>query len=701
MKKNDYNTNRRFTHPVASRAVAAALAGLMFMSAVPAPAIAQAVNDAQAEAIQQMVQDGFAIGTGTTAIDFTQKTDEKAAETDASTTTEKTDEKSVETTAETSTEKKDEKSTETSATTEKKDEKSSKTDTTDTTTPTTDAKTPAEPKTARADANTTTRTWQNYKGGDSAASDMDTLKALGSAVGDGISQKYGSAAMSILGIFIKDRSAQYTTNNVMYKLYDMENQISGVSDQVATLQSTLDEFKAETFFNEDAEKINGCKELLCSDNGVTRGIVVLSNALNKWRELDENGQFTDVACSLETPVERMPKEARDEAAEVISQLNAMADKYTEKSTVGGVESLLFTGLTANENNFVNDYFNLLSLRFNWDVESFQAKQTYLAMLGQMYMNAYMVENADLRLQIAAAKDAGKDTTILEGELDALGKRVAKVHEAMFGEDGNSGYLAQTRLANENKLTCYVNGQTYDKGTYACTSAYPASCFERAFKEGTCSDADYVAEKWDVNSTFTTEQVVKMVNRLKAMKACGYAPKKADGSEVDGILEELEALGFKNVKTNGEESGTTWQDRLKCNKGWSNSDSRNSFVVSNRWVELGDLTQENVLSDYNEFHLGTRIANSCDYVVTKVTKPRMDAGHPIWSKIWDAYCAYGEVVNVKDGTVLKDQLLYNLHNERTKSGFYPFTCDEYLSTLEYYAFGCLRLGTTDPSIDAIK
>lgn len=691
----------KYAKPVSQRAIAAVLAGLMLMSTVPAQAIAEEIQDAQAVVAAQTATDGTEEVSQPTATDTTAAADQQTTDTTAADTTSATDAGPLTPTCgsdaiDASTaaaaaaaslaaaEEKaaaDAKDTKTDdAKDDAKDDKAA------------DKKDDTSKDSVNSDSSTKTRTWSSYNGGGATDSAINTLKGLASAIGDVIGQKYGSGAVALIGVLTQDNSAKYTNNDIMYKLYDMENQISGVSTQVYNLQNSFSNFEAESFYRSDMKELRGYRDLLCRDGGgVQQGLAELNDTLNKFKELDENGKTTDVACSLETPAERMPDDARKAAEGVISRLDRLANSYTNRPNVAGTEYVLSDAITSRSNNFVNDYFDLLSRKYNFDVESFPARQDFIAMLGQMYVSAYTITSASLRLQIADGKANGFNTSGLESELAALSDRAGRVKEALFGEDGNSGFLAQT-VANGKTVKCYVNGQTYNVGTYACLSAYTPAPFENAYAEGIVRRADYCASSWNVNSTFTSDQVVQMVNQLKAMKANGTAPKKSDGTEVDGILEEMEAIGFKNVKTDGNEQNTTWNERLSGHKGYSTWDG---YKVFNRFVELGDPNQQNLLPDAEEFHLGDRLEGSSDYVITNVTKPRMKAGSRgagFDRGGYQAYCAYGDVVNVKTGALIKDQLLYVLHNECEKQG--------YVSTLEYYAFGTLRLGTTDPSISAI-
>lgn len=701
--KQDVRPNGRI---VIRRATASVLAGLMLMSSVPITALAEnAAGEATPtqQVVASVVNDDASKADGNDAAvvnndaaalavaDAAAAADSDAATADAKADDAKSaadDSKSEDASADADADAKADAKTEAKSDETKKEDEAKKSD---------DASAKKDEDFLANESTKVTR-WSNYDGGSNDT--LNALKTLGTAIGNAAGQKYGSAAVSLLGLFFGGNGVEYSTNDVMYKLYDMENKISGISSQVYSLQSSLDDLKTDNNYRRDLERIVNYDKMLCSnEEGVVPCLVRLNDALNKYREVGEDGKPTDTACSLTTPAERIPEQARNDAMRILGDLQYPSYNNTGKS-FENMESTLYSLITDNSNNLVRDYFARLATKYNWDAETFSVKENYLAHVAQMYVNAYTVKSAMLRLRIADAKALGDDTASLEEQLKALGRNAAQVKVALFGEDGESGFAAETH-AKDNKVYCYVNGQSYDKDTYACVSAYSPKCFEGAYAEGTVSAASRVISNWNIHSTFTTDQVADMVARLNVLREAGAAPKKADGTQVYGILEEMEALGFKNVKTDGNEQNTTWNERLPSHKGYSTKVPLLGVTVkavTNSFVELGDSTKQPDIPEKNDYHLGTRLSNSSDYVVTEVTKPRLrglkntiigDSD----SRTNDSYCSYGTVVNVKTGKVIKDQLLYVLHNSE-----YGHTI--YFSKINYYAFGALRMGTTDPSLDAI-
>jgi hypothetical protein len=699
----------------ARAAVAAALTGVLLVGSVPTAALAEALNESQATATQQTEQSEDDTGAETTDVNADNAANETDAEATDATTTE---DSSAQATSDQQSAEED------NAATNDEDTSQTEAETSDSATNQTEASdaavksaqrelkgkvevwTPDDDSPSTSDQSTSGQStsnqgskWQTSGGEPDSSYALKCGKALCEAIGNFIGGKYGSGVVSLLGMADTESGVEYTNNDLMHELFNIENQIGGISTQVYNLQNSLGCFERELNLRNDLERISGFKNLLCDKGGVADAIQSMNNALAGYKELDDQGNETDVTCSLATPVDHLPQGARDYIMTTVANLDGMADQYTYKSSVAGVEYVLYDSICSNSNNLVKDYFNYLTTKCNWDVETFDSKATYVSLLAQMYANAYMIENASLQVQIANAKKAGTGTSALESKLASLASRATAVNNALFGEDGESGFSAETR-SNGSTVTNYVTNETYDTGTYACVAAYSSKCFEAAIADGRKNSTDLVASSWQVSSTFTADQVTEMVKRLNTMRAAGIAPTKDDGSQVDGILEEMASLGFKNVDTDSEDTDgdkdhdTTWVSRVKRHHGWDNTICGVIIDdVDNTYAELGDPNQTSRIPETGDYRLGERLTNSSDYVITNVTKPRIFGGSSVNANFgnwpFKTYCAYGDVVNVKTGEQIHDQLLYVVRNETNGSFSHSY--------LSYYAFGVLSLGTTDPNI----
>lgn len=533
-------------------------------------------------------------------------------------------------------------------------------------------------------------TWEDYRGGDINGGNKAAAKLIIDGVVGACKKNPMDVLKSIIGLASIDESTQYSTNNVMHLLYDMENQISDVSLKVSNMQESLSKFQTELFSRQDFQMIFGFKDLLTHDDGVVGVLTELANRLGQYAEVGPDGKATDRACSLSSSYDSLPDEARAKVKEAVKNIKYLSNTQVDKDIIG-VERFLKNMVCGSEaGNIVADYFNLLNTHYNWDAETFDAKRNFLTELSNMYTNAYIAESLSLTQKFQDLKASNMDTDMITRSMSQLRGRMYDFYDAVFGENG---FWNET-FAKDDLVKNYVTGNSYRKGTYACVSSYSKDCFQKAFTEGGDEDIQYVASNWDLNSTFSTEEVVAMVARLNALRSAGCAPRKADGSMVYGILEEMEAMGFKNIKTDSYGYGT-WNSALSNITGYidTNSNGLPTKSVTNKFVELGDLSQEKLFGDEDEFHMGTRIANSSDWVITKVTKPRLGAGSQSFTfkglytggGYYKSYCCYGDVVNVKTGQVIQDQLLYAIRNYQTATGTYT-------AMLQYYAFGTLRLGT---------
>ncbi|WP_322153337.1 hypothetical protein [Paratractidigestivibacter sp.] len=678
----------KYARPVSQRAIAAVLSGLMLMSAVPAQAIAEGIQDAQALAVAQTATDGSEeVGQPATTTDTDQATtDDSAGATSdliASAAEAMPELASI-------------------GTVDSVAKLEAAADAIRSATPEEMKLDNAEASSNEASGSATKRPWSDYNGPTSTDDTIAAIKqlfAFAGAIGTG---NYGNAITAVLGFSTKP--VEYSNNQLMHQLFDMENQISSLSNQVYEFQTSFNTAMAQLNLDSALSKIDGFKEFLCNDDeGFKNALAFLDQELPKYCELDENGGSTTTPCSLSTPAQRMPEQAQLLLSKAIEYMdNSAREICGNDSNTVNIERVLYRRICDGDNNVVKAQFDALDNSYNWDQETFATKKEFLALMGQMYMNAYVAENIVLNYRLATCNPSDRGN-VYEA-LNKLGERATAVSEALYGENG---FVKRAEPQGENKVLCYINGQTYDKGTYAKVSAYKQACFEQAYADGKPDDADKVATSWSVDSTFSSSQLREMIKRFNAMKAAGLAPTlEGTDRKADDVVEEMEAVGFKNVKTTGDEEGTTWAARLAKHEGWvdrlpswtTTSDEGGSPYASlaNKSIELGDPSQNNEIEEESEFRVGARITDSENWVVTNVKRPRVDGGSGWWGSHYKTYACYGEVVNVKTGEKIDDQLLYVLRNYNSESAF--GWCNwHYTSTLEYYAFGALRLGTEDATI----
>ena len=713
--KCNQKSNQNHVKPMRCRALAAVLAGLMLMSFVPSRALAEAADEAQATPVSQQdsaSSDASAQATATEAAPAaadndsadSQQTAGSAQTADGQQTTDgqqMTD--GQQTTDGQRTADSQGASDQNSGTVASSD--SGSIDSNESLAPATSAISASAPQNVKvnsAESNATETSdsgtsapWSDYNGPTSTDDTVSAVKQLFSFVGAVWSGKTGDAITAVLGFSTKPVS--YSNNQLMHQLWDMENQVTALSSQVYQFQSSFNTALAELKKESAFSKIDGFNNYLSKDGtGLKYALATLNNELPKYYELDADGNVTTTPCSLTTSVDRMPAQAREIVKNVASYLDKQAQSTCGASNTENVEQVLARRICDSDNNLVKAQFDALDNTYNWDEETFATKKEFLAWIGQMYMNAYVAESIVLNAKLADSESWQADS--IRQELKNLGDRAAAVSEALYGDNG---FIKRAEPQGENQVTCYVNNKTYTKGTYAKVSAYKRECFEQAYADGKPDDADKVATSWSVDSTFSADELCEMISRFNALKNAGLAPTlEGSDTKAEDVVQEMAAVGFKNVETAGNEEGTTWASRLSAYKGWQDhmvgSDVGKYASLTNVCVELGDPNQTNQINEESEFRMGERLTNSEDWVVTKVKRARVDGGSAWWGSHYKTYACYGEVVNIKTGRKIDDQLLYVLKNYNPDGAWSP--CNwHYTSTLEYYAFGALRLGTEDATI----
>ncbi len=721
--KNQKATNK-YAMPVRQRAVAAVLAGLMLMSTVPAQAIAEEIQDAQATVAAQTATAGTEeVSQPTASTDDAAAADLQGTRGDASgdqqvvgvqSVKQISDEEQAAIASSIGAGAKLEAAASAVAALSPSDEANVTSD--DLAIAGALGEATADKATDNSANSSNDNRWRNNSNAKTSAQrNMECASGLFKMVGGGIGKKPGDVLTALIGLATIKDANDITTNQLMDELCDMEMSISELNQQVGDLTQNIGRMDDRNSYQACADTVRGTDELLVGDDGSVLGVLKLASAkLAEYKELDVDGNETDRACSLDTPVELIPAQAYKDLLGIFDEANKRAGEATSLGSIAGVEQAYYQ-LICNrsdsvnaERNIVSSYFNYLSRVFNWDVESFSTKQQFLARLSQKYINAYAVESAIIRLKIASNKGLGIDTAALEQQLDSLTARAKKVGEALFGEDGNSGFSAQARPVGENKVKCYVNGKTYDKGTYARVSAYPKAAFWDAYKTGTDKSLDTMSTNWNVSSGFSANDIREMVYRLNGnnssgtrvvgMNECGVAPTVGEGDSAHAatnIVEEMEAVGFKNVDTSGDEEGTTLKSLLSSVSNVRGYD--NGLSIPYKTLDLSDTSKGRILPNLGGYSVGNRL-DASKWVVTNVTRCKDDAGssHNVFElNRFGAYCARGQLVNIETGEILDNNVLYCLRADfrLTWSGAVVGAS----MSFEYYPFGVLAPGTTDASI----
>lgn len=700
----DQKTNK-YARPVSQRAIAAVLAGLMLMSTVPVQAIAEEIQDAQAVVAAQTATDGTEEVSQPIAADAAaadqQTTDANATDqqnTGSQEVQAVTDDMKVDASAEallasgSAVAKKD-------AEAQKEEGKKDEAD-----------------ETLGDEAAKRFKKVTNYSA--EAAADLlgkvpydlitNTLKILGetSKGADKMSgYGVGTTALGIAMGILQDvnKKANYSSAQIMQEIFATETKVDEVSRQIDKLSDDLKSFENSSYMQNDERDLRGLEDVL---KKAPEFLGRLDEELQNYPALDDNGKETDQSCSLETPMENWPDGARAAVAKIAKEINQYSVNQSGKSMVTLTNNL--RQMICAKSSLISHYYASIDEGYNWEPETYADKKDYLTRMGMAYINAHLLANVVVRAGVLSDDEGANDRN-----LRALCEGADQVQATLFGttdSDGNfheSNFLKATHAdENSDTVKCLINGKSYKKGTYARVEAYDSGCFFNAYRE---HDAKTMRTSWNPGNEFSAYDVSKMAKRLLNMSE-SKRPKIGDNA-VGSILEEMEAMGFKNMINGyahqGDGQETDAGDRNKlcwASKLGSLGLSGCVSLGTKRWntkdyyEEIGNPKASLLVKENCDYKLGKRLENSSDWIVTDARGTLADGGNSCDLRVKlsfgrsreNCYARYGTVVNVRSGEIRTNQLLYVLYTERTLS---------YIdrSYLDYYAFGELRLGTEDPSI----
>lgn len=247
----------------------------------------------------------------------------------------------------------------------------------------------------------------------------------------------------------------------------------------------------------------------------------------------------------------------------------------------------------------------------------------------------------------------------------------------------------------------ANGKyaTFSKGGYGKDSALNLNGIGLYSMYTKCDwdSSDGLQSGCGIQSSFTADQVVTMVGRLDALPEASR-PRGSDGEPVGDLDSELEALGYKNVAS-GSVSASGGQVASPLIKKLDQINSTPRYTSSNNrnYVELGDPNVSSQLERIGRANMGERLVGSENYVVTgDLKRVTLDES---WINKYRGYLLKATVVCIKGehkGEVIRDQVICGTWYERADA------CDEHgnpyvnydgrFLTVDLYDFGTYRLGT---------
>ena len=221
--------------------------------------------------------------------------------------------------------------------------------------------------------------------------------------------------------------------------------------------------------------------------------------------------------------------------------------YTDTMSLGTL--ILGTG----QKDIVSDYYNWLETYYNWDPETFVAKDEYLASVMMAYLYGYGASMAYLNVK-ASQEDPDDpfgegDNAVYVSSMRELKEQAGQVVKKLAGEVGTdsegkatiakkSAYRQATEpLPGDGYVTGYVrnllNNRSYPLGKYMLQDIYA----DKSPNFYTSVEKDRLYP-YTFNGDINLAQFQQMVANLPQVRGLGgtYA-------EVDSLWKELEALGF--------------------------------------------------------------------------------------------------------------------------------------------------------------
>ena len=259
---------------------------------------------------------------------------------------------------------------------------------------------------------------------DSGGLGLSMLGPVGSIIG---------AAVTFINVFDHDETeTTYSINDVMNKLDKLEQTVNGISANTSVIALSLQEMENSSDYREFASKLNNLHTYM-SGKQMTSLISNLQDKLGKIDTKDGSGK-----CSLATPLEDMPEDAITLVRTFVTYGNKYARLQAGKSSAEEALNELYTmivGSTAYHDIKLTDaYFKYTENFYNWESETYTARQAFIATISQMWLNAYMVANADFALQAYDNKTASEyEQAAIKTDADVMQENTQTVMSNLYGD----------------------------------------------------------------------------------------------------------------------------------------------------------------------------------------------------------------------------------------------------------------------------
>ena len=355
------------------------------------------------------------------------------------------------------------------------------------------------------------------------------FSAGGEGPASGISELLGLIAAMI------DPSPEITLQDIYNELQQMKGQLSRMETSIDRMAVELQAVDKRAGFDSEWYEVKWRIDHLSSYGGLYTTLA---------SKLDAGSADDDLATVMEANEKLL-----NQYASAIDKKDKLLGTtvYTDTMSLGTL--ILGTG----QKDIVSDYYNWLETYYNWDPETFVAKDEYLASVMMAYLYGYGASMAYLNVK-ASQEDPDDpfgegDNAVYVSSMRELKEQAGQVVKKLAGEVGTdsegkatiakkSAYRQATEpLPGDGYATGYVrnllNNRSYPLGKYMLQDIYA----DKSPNFYTSVEKDRLYP-YTFNGDINLAQFQQMVANLPQVRGLGgtYA-------EVDSLWKELEALGF--------------------------------------------------------------------------------------------------------------------------------------------------------------
>lgn len=355
------------------------------------------------------------------------------------------------------------------------------------------------------------------------------FSAGGEGAASGISELLGLIAAMI------DPSPKITLQDIYDELQQMKGQLSRMETSIDRMAVELQAVDKRAGFDSEWYEVKWRIDHLSSYGGLYTTLA---------SKLDAGSADDDLATVM-----KANEKLLNQYASAIDKKDKLLGTtvYTDTRSLGTL--ILGTG----QKDIVSDYYNWLETYYNWDPETFVAKDEYLASVMMAYLYGYGASMAYLNVK-ASQEDPDDpfgegDNAVYVSSMRELKEQTGQVVKKLAGEVGTdskgkatiakkSAYRQATEpLPGDGYATGYVrnllNNRSYPLGKYMLQDIYA----DKSPNFYTSVEKDRLYP-YTFNGDINLAQFQQMVANLPQVRGLGgtYA-------EVDSLWKELEALGF--------------------------------------------------------------------------------------------------------------------------------------------------------------